>query len=82
MARDILTGCAGMRFLLAAQIVGIADVYDALTTTRAYRPAMSPEAALTEMTRCKGWWWSEAVFAAGVARAERAQPIRTGLLRP
>ena len=48
---------------LAAQIVGIVDVYDALTTTRSYRPAMSHEAAVAEITRCKHWW-SEAVFAA------------------
>ena len=41
---------------LAAQIVGIADVYDALTTTRPYRPALSRERALAEMERCRGWW--------------------------
>lgn len=34
-----------------AQIVSIADVYDALTTDRPYRPALSPQQALTLMTR-------------------------------
>jgi putative nucleotidyltransferase with HDIG domain len=48
---------------VSAQIVGIADVYDALTTTRPYRPALSREHALAEMDRCRGWW-SEAVRAA------------------
>ncbi|HEV8303500.1 MAG TPA: tetratricopeptide repeat protein [Gemmatimonadales bacterium] len=48
---------------LAAQIVGIADVYDALTTTRSYRPAMEREAALAEIERCRAWW-SEAVYLA------------------
>ncbi|HEV8263720.1 MAG TPA: HD domain-containing phosphohydrolase [Gemmatimonadales bacterium] len=48
---------------LAAQIVGIADVYDALTSTRAYRPALGREAALAEIERCRGWW-SEAVYGA------------------
>ena len=48
---------------VAAQIVGIVDVYDALTTTRSYRPALSHEAAVAEIERCKGWW-SEAVYAA------------------
>jgi len=48
---------------LSAQIVGIADVYDALTSTRPYRPALSRERALTEMERCRGWW-SEAVCTA------------------
>jgi putative nucleotidyltransferase with HDIG domain len=47
----------------AAQIVGIADVYDALTSTRAYRPAMGREAALAEIERCRAWW-SEAVYLA------------------
>jgi putative nucleotidyltransferase with HDIG domain len=48
---------------VAAQIVGIVDVYDALTTARSYRPALSQEAALAEIERCRGWW-SEAVYAA------------------
>jgi putative nucleotidyltransferase with HDIG domain len=41
---------------LAAQIIGIVDVYDALTTTRAYRPAMPRDAALKEMKACRHWW--------------------------
>jgi putative nucleotidyltransferase with HDIG domain len=48
---------------VAAQIVGIVDVYDALTTARSYRPALSRDAALTEIGRCRGWW-SDAVYAA------------------
>ncbi len=48
---------------LAAQIVGIVDVYDALTTTRSYRPALAPADALKEITRCRAGW-SEPVFAA------------------
>ena len=55
---------------LSAQIVGIVDVYDALTTQRSYRPAMSREAAMAEIARCKGWW-SDAVYEAFLnARAE------------
>jgi putative nucleotidyltransferase with HDIG domain len=50
---------------LAAQIVGIVDVYDALTTARPYRPALARQAALAEIERCRGWW-SEAVYAAFV----------------
>ncbi len=53
----------GEEIPLAAQIVGIVDVYDALTTTRSYRPALSAEAALQEITRCRSGW-SEPVFAA------------------
>jgi len=48
---------------LGAQIIGIVDVYDALTTTRSYRPAMSAAEALAEMDRCRRWWRAD-VYAA------------------
>src|SRR5207247_8059185 len=60
---DLPDRLRGDEIPLSAQIVGIADVYDALTSTRPYRPALSRERALTEMERCRGWW-SEAVCTA------------------
>ena len=42
-------GLAGDRIPLLAQIAGIVDVYDALTTDRPYRSALTPEAAITEI---------------------------------
>jgi putative nucleotidyltransferase with HDIG domain len=48
---------------LAAQIVGILDVYDALTTARAYQPARTVDQALAELTRYRRWW-SDRVFEA------------------
>jgi len=48
---------------VAAQIVGIVDVYDALTTDRSYRPALPRDAALAEIEKCCGWW-SPAVYQA------------------
>ena len=39
-----------------AQIICLVDVYDALTTTRSYRPAMTRAAALAELERCRHWW--------------------------
>jgi putative nucleotidyltransferase with HDIG domain len=39
-----------------AQIICIVDVYDALTTTRSYRPAMSHAEALVKMQQCRQWW--------------------------
>ena len=41
---------------LAAQLICIVDVYDALTTTRSYRGAMSHPTAIAEMERSKHWW--------------------------
>jgi putative two-component system response regulator len=37
---------------LAARILAVADAFDAMTSDRPYRPAMSREEALDEMTRC------------------------------
>ncbi|HSE44989.1 MAG TPA: HD domain-containing phosphohydrolase, partial [Gemmatimonadales bacterium] len=41
---------------LAAQIICIVDVYDALTTTRSYRPALSHKDALFAMGQTPQWW--------------------------
>lgn len=50
---------------LAAQIIGIVDVYDALTSTRSHRAAMSVEDALVELRKCRAWWHPD-VFEAAV----------------
>jgi putative two-component system response regulator len=44
-------GLAGDQVPLLAQIVSIADAYDAITTTRPYRAALSPERAYDELSR-------------------------------
>jgi putative nucleotidyltransferase with HDIG domain len=46
---------------LSAQIVGIADTYDALTVRRPYRLAMTPAQAIAEVVRCRSAW-SPTVF--------------------
>jgi putative nucleotidyltransferase with HDIG domain len=56
----------GEEIPVAAQIVGIVDVYDALTTARSYRGPMTHEAAMTEIERCRSWW-SERVYNAFIA---------------
>jgi HD-GYP domain-containing protein (c-di-GMP phosphodiesterase class II) len=48
---------------LHAQVICVVDVFDALTTTRSYRPALSRETALAEMTASRHWW-RPAVFEA------------------
>jgi hypothetical protein len=48
---------------LGAQIICIVDVYDALTTTRSYRGAMSRAEALARMEVDRHWWRSD-VYAA------------------
>jgi len=41
---------------VGAQIICIVDVYDALTTTRSYRGAMSHAEALARMEESRHWW--------------------------
>lgn len=47
-------GLAGEEIPLTARIMAVADVYDALTTTRSYRPALSMREALGIMERESG----------------------------
>ena len=49
-------GLSGDRIPLAAQIIGIVDVFDALTTTRSYRGAMSQAQAVACVVEHPEWW--------------------------
>jgi putative nucleotidyltransferase with HDIG domain len=49
-------GLRGNEIPVAAQIIGIVDMYDAMTTTRSYRPAMEPKVALEQMRVSREWW--------------------------
>jgi putative nucleotidyltransferase with HDIG domain len=54
-------GLAGDAIPVEAQVVCIADVYDALTSSRSYRAALEPARAL-EVVAGSRRWWSPAVF--------------------
>jgi putative nucleotidyltransferase with HDIG domain len=45
---------AAREISLAARIVAVADSYEVMTASRAYKKAMSPAAARAELTRCAG----------------------------
>lgn len=47
-------GIVGREIPAGAQIIGIADAWDALTNVRPYRPASSPEDALALIGRARG----------------------------
>lgn len=51
----------GNEIPVAAQVIGIVDVYDALTTTRSYRAALDHAEALSRLRASRGWW-SPAVY--------------------
>jgi HD-GYP domain-containing protein (c-di-GMP phosphodiesterase class II) len=44
----------GEEIPMAARIIAVADSYDAMTSTRPYRPAMTHDAAITELRRVSG----------------------------
>ena len=47
-------GLKGNEISLEARIIALADAYDAMTSERAYRKAMSKNAAIKELSRCAG----------------------------
>jgi putative nucleotidyltransferase with HDIG domain len=59
---------------ISAQIICIVDVYDALTTTRSYRAAMSQPEALIKIQACHHWWRPEVyqAFLRSVNRVSQA----------
>ena len=67
-------GVAGQEVPLAARIVAAGDAFSAMTTTRAYRPAQTPEQALAELRRCAGTQFDPKVVDALVAVIERPVP--------
>jgi len=54
-------GLAGDAIPLGAQIVAIADAYDAMTTSRRYRKAMPPEEAVREIKKNAGTQFSHRI---------------------
>ncbi len=47
-------GLRGEEIPIGARILAIADTYDAMTSDRPYRPALSHEVAIEELKRCSG----------------------------
>jgi putative nucleotidyltransferase with HDIG domain len=56
------------------QIICIVDVYDALTTTRSYRGALSHGEAMAKISECRTWWRPDvyAAFVSSVGRMAKA----------
>jgi len=73
-------GLTGDAIPLQARIVSVADAYDAMTSGRAYQPAVSDDAAFSELRRCGGTHFDphcvEAfITALSKARDENAFPM-------
>jgi two-component system cell cycle response regulator len=60
-------GLAGSDVPLIARVVAVCDAFDAMTSNRPYRPALSVEEAAAELRRCAGSQFDPAVVAAFLA---------------
>ncbi len=69
-------GLQGDQIPLLAQIIGIVDVYDALTTNRPYHHAITSEAALEEIRRGvdRGWYRADLFEALALTRRAGGPP--------
>jgi putative nucleotidyltransferase with HDIG domain len=68
-------GIAGEELPLPARIVSVADTFHAITTTRPYRTAQSPEAAVKELRACAGTQFDPQVVDALVRVLERPAAV-------
>ncbi|WP_036221925.1 HD-GYP domain-containing protein [Mesoaciditoga lauensis] len=71
-------GLKGKQIPLEARIIGVVDVYDALTTQRAYRKAFSPEMALQIMKNESGKSFDPVVLAAFLDVIDNIEDVRNG----
>jgi HD-GYP domain-containing protein (c-di-GMP phosphodiesterase class II) len=67
-------GLKGEQIPLAARIVFVCDAYNAMTTDRPYRQAMSTAAALEELKTNAGTQFDPAIVAAVLEVVQDAQP--------
>ncbi len=70
-------GTAGEAIPLAARIVAVADTFSAITTTRSYRRAQTPAAAIAELRRCAGTQFDAKVVDAVTAVLQQPGPATT-----
>jgi putative two-component system response regulator len=72
-------GLAGTDIPLEGRIIAVADVFDALTSARAYRPAWSLETAIVWMEGQSGRHFDPAVLAAFLSSMDEIQSMRSPL---
>ncbi|KAA0237630.1 HD-GYP domain-containing protein [bacterium] len=72
-------GLRGEQIPLGARIIAVADTYDALTSSRVYRPALSDEVARAELARVAGTQLDPEAVAAFFA-FRGWEPVRAGAI--
>lgn len=71
-------GLAGEEIPLLARVLAVTDAFDAMTTTRSYRQAMSLESAMAEMRRCMGTQFDPNICAMWIEAVEKGVILLDG----
>ncbi len=74
--RGYPNGLAGDRIPLSAQIIAVADAYQAMTSNRPYRKALGRDHALGELRRCAGTQFNPRVVDAFICALERGDVVK------
>jgi diguanylate cyclase (GGDEF)-like protein len=69
--RGYPNGLAGQAIPLEARILAVADAYEAMTSDRVYRPALTPDVAREELVRCSGSQFDSRVVEAFLSVLDR-----------
>src|SRR3712207_8045875 len=74
--RGYPNGLSGNEIPLEARILAVADAYEAMTSDRVYRPALSDTAAREELLRCAGSQFDGRVADAFLTVLDREDAVR------
>ena len=74
--RGYPNGLKGEDIPFLAKIVSVSDTYDAMTTDRPYRKALTKEAAIRELKRCSGTQFDRKVVEAFMKAYRNGRDIR------
>lgn len=69
-------GLAGEQIPISSRIIAIADTYDAMTSSRSYRQALSHETAIEEIKRCSGTQFDPELAKIFVSIGEEIETIK------
>jgi putative nucleotidyltransferase with HDIG domain len=75
-------GLVGERIPRGARVIAAADAFNAMTTDRAYRTAMSREAAIEELRACSGTQFDPEVVDVVIAVVMAEEGLGVGLAEP
>ena len=67
-------GLCGEKIHRSARILAVADAYDAMTSSRTYRSAMTPERARAILEKGAGTQWDHDIVCAFIALKDASQP--------